>query len=305
MTLKNLLLISSCLAASPAISDVIKVSIVFGEGAIEFPISGDVKLFKNEQEFTSVSRTKLEGEIFEFDLNTCEDGMSFKATMDSGFFIVEKEFHPCKAPEMKIPAIMSDFNTASAWNPTTTGTGLAVLTANYSSVTYGSWIREVIEIDSDTLTTMGPAAIRNQAHLISAMSQNQFGEVTFFANENAALARQAKRASAAIGYAALSYDTGFRAMGINPGLSTVPLIALDPSQQSIPVPTPEGLDFLRTYNTEIVRAPDANIWSFDTASSLRETGRALDGPLIHLESFDQLNGIQLDLNSGMFVVPMN
>ena len=141
---------------------------------------------------------------------------------------------------------------------------------------------------------------KNQAGLIAAMSQNNFGEAAFFANENAALARRAQLSSAAIGYAALSYDTGFRAMGIDPGGSTTPLIALDPSQGSIPVPTAEGLNFLRQYNTQIVEAPNANVWGFTTALSLRETGQAFEGSLLLPDS----NGLSIDLQQGIFVRPL-
>lgn len=291
MTFKNLLLISSCLVANPAASDVIKVSIVFGDASFAFPISGDVRLFRNGQELTSVARTKLEDESFEFDLNTCEDGMVFKVTMGSGFFVVEEEFYPCQAPEVQILASMSTFQTASA--PTD------VFTVDYSSVTYGSWIHDAVVVDPNTLAAMGSVAIENQAGLIAAMSQNNFGEAAFFANENAALARRAQLSSAAIGYAALSYDTGFRAMGIDPGGSTTPLIALDPSQGSIPVPTAEGLNFLRQYNTQIVEAPNANVWGFTTALSLRETGQAFEGSLLPPDS----NGLSIDLQRGIFVRP--
>ncbi len=296
MNLKSLLLISAFLGGSPAFSDSIRVTIVFG--AFEFPIpGGDVKPYRNGRELSGITRTEMEDGSFEFDLDGCDDGTLFKVTL-TGFYTVEDEFHPCEAPEMKVAAVMTSFQMASGTVPVTPS---GAFTLDYTSVAYASWIQDVVEIDSPTLTAMGPEAIENQAKLIAAMSQYNFGEATFYANENAALARQGNFSSTAIGYAALTFDTGFRAMGIDPGKTAVPLVALDSNQNGIPVPTLEGIDVLKAYNTELVGFSDTDVWGFATSSALRASAQPITEPLIELETFDKFSGLELDVPSGMFV----
>jgi len=232
-----------------------------------------------------VKRVELDNYVYEFSLDACGDDMSFEASLDEGFFRVLDDSHHCAMPEVTFKAI-DNYQV------------VANVSSEPGGIAYASWIADVVTVSETELASLGPIAVENQARIYASMSQGDFGEVAFYANENAALARQANRTDLAIGYAAFSYDSGYRAIGIEPSSAEVPLIALDPLQHDIPVPTPEGLIVLEKFNDAITGRSQATDWDFVTTNALRSIQQVPSAERLKIEQVEQLNNLYIDPNTG-------
>lgn len=223
-----------------------------------------------------------------FSLARCEEGYEFQVDVESPFYRIADKFFACDVPEV---VVMAETTVFSAF----------ILKGGGSSGPVPAYLNKIeatLRADESVLVGLGEAGQGNHAALLDALDQGDFGAAAFLANENAALARKLKKPELAIGYATLSYDVGFRAMGLDPSGGGKPLVAIDPGQ-AIPVPTPEGKFVLEKFNSA-ANARNVDVWSYDTTRALRQLA-PLDQnyPLLAVDDPGDLLQLKFD-TSGRF-----
>jgi len=141
---------------------------------------------------------------------------------------------------------------------------------------------------------LGEVGARNQVALLEALDRGDFGALSFYANENAALALQAGDSSLSTRYGLLSYDAGFRSMGVDPAVAELPLVAND-AARDIYVITSEGEQLMQQYHVQMGR-PVPTTWNNATTRHLMmdsATGAPQDG-LKQLRSTEELRAFQFN-----------
>ncbi|KMK67328.1 hypothetical protein [Puniceibacterium sp. IMCC21224] len=240
----------------PASSEVVQVWVMVDYLSAPFPIDSRIEVFKNGQLMGNVKGQQTGMFRYTFDLDTCEGDIRFRVISDSPAFKIDPEYYDCKSPDVMV---MAEISTIYA--------SVEVDAQPQTSGIYTQWINTALTTDQAVLAAMGAQANGNQIAIFQALSTGDMGEVAFYANENAALARKAAQTSAALGYATLSYDSGYRAMGLDPE-SAVPLVMLDASQNNIPVLTDAGGAILQKFNQTAVTTSSVQ-WTGATTRALR------------------------------------
>ncbi|PCJ04972.1 MAG: hypothetical protein COB16_17170 [Rhodobacteraceae bacterium] len=227
---------------------------------------------------------KLNDNIYAFDQVECSKDIELHVVLKSQIWSVSKEYFDCNQPEVIIKAEMNRY-AENLWSLPESEASLPV---------YASWMGQVLTDSPVGIAALGSTGAENHAAIIVGLNHRNYGVVAYYANENAALSRQVANSRLALEYATLSYDSGFRAMGLEPSTPEVPLVALDPNQRGIPVPTAVGADFLSQFNTAI-GAAHIGLWTNTTTQALRALPTdPLQNQLIRLETNDQLDNVEID-----------
>lgn len=277
-------------ATSKAASDEITVKVVSRVGTAEFEVPSRVRLITAGQTTATFSRVPSEAKIHVFPLDTCPDGAQFQVEIAHVFYetVEQTDKYDCEQPEVIVLAKLGNVS-AAAWF-----TSLPGQSANFAEPPYAQRIASTLVTPTDTIVALGSQATENHALMIFAFTEGDLGTAAFFANENAALARNAGSNSLAIGYATASYDFGFRAMGVDPVTPANPLIAIDERQNRIPVLTPDGAAILRTFNNTI-GTNDPGTWSNQTTSALRDFEQSgIDNNVLQLDGSAAIRNWQFE-----------
>lgn len=239
-----------------------------------------------------------------FMIEGCNEDIAFKVARISPQYEYEDKFYPCVTPEVQIPATMYTYITfleqkyggQAWWTQDPVGPLDGGMTADIGGmqVVYADQIEVALAAPESVVSALGELGKNNQLALIEALDRGDFGAASFFANENAALALRAGDTLLSTRYGLLSYDAGFRSMGVDPLVAELPLVAND-AARDIYVMTAEGEQLMQQYHLQMGR-PAPTTWNNTTTRYLmmdRATDFTQDG-LKQLRSTEELRAFQIN-----------
>ncbi|MBT0779257.1 hypothetical protein [Paracoccus sp. pheM1] len=239
-----------------------------------------------------------------FMIEACNEDITFKVALISRQYEYEDKFYPCDTPEVQIPARMYTYIAfldrkydGQAWwtqDPVDPLDGGMTADIGGIQVVYADQIEVALAAPESVFSALGELGENNQLALLDALDRGDFGAASFYANENAALALQAGDTLLSTRYGLLSYDAGFRSMGVDPLVAELPLVAND-AARDIYVMTPEGEQLMQQYHLQMGR-PAPTTWNNTTTRYLMmhsATDSKQDG-LKQLRSTEELRAFQIN-----------
>ncbi len=254
-------------------------------------VASRIDIYRDGTKIAEPNYKIVGGTDHHFTIDTCTSDITFKVALISHQYEYEDKFYPCDTPEVQIPARMYTYFTYvnqhfGGWPPDEAG-----LDVGY--VPYADQIEVALAAPETAGAALGEIGERNQVALLEALDRGDFGAASFYANENAALALQAGNQLLSTHYGTLSYDAGFRGMGVDPSVAELPLVAND-AARDIYVMTTEGEQLMQQYHVQMGR-PAPTTWNnFTTRNLMIESATApRQGGLEQLRSTEELRSFQI------------
>ncbi|KAA8605959.1 hypothetical protein AL037_20920 [Salipiger aestuarii] len=269
-------------------------------------VASEIDMYLDGKKIPEPDYEKVGNTEHRFTLETCTDKITFKVARISHQYQYEDKFYPCDTPEVQIPVRMyayaayvyqhfGDSESSRTQGPLNLGVSWTSAEADPDLyvVPYADRLQATLAAPEAIGAALGETGEKNQAALLEALEGGDFGAVSFYANENAALALQAGNRLLSTRYGTLSYDAGFRDMGVDPAVADLPLVANDEARD-IYVMTPEGEQIMEQYHLQSGRSAPAT-WSSTTTLQLMMDGTTASRQrgLEQLRSTEELRAYQI------------
>lgn len=278
---------------APALAEAtqkIEIAVEFGQAGQIERLQSKISIFRGDEEVRNAVVETDDNRTYFLPSSLCtEDTVIVFKVSNYHFFRLQQDRLPCASPSVIAEA--SSIYTYAAY--------LERFTPSAAAPAYGGTVSAALAAEARSLTALGSVATDNQRALIAALEEGDFGSVAFYANENAYLAHIRGNAPLASAFAALSFDAGYRAMGLDPASTEVPLIA--PS--GAPVLTDAGRNLVIRFNSEL-QTGNTDTWGLGTVAALRDLSDPGPQELIALESLTQIEELGITESGRFFAPPM-